>query len=71
MSGSRRSRSRRSGRVLSESHEGVGEQHGSPAGGLGGPPQQRREPHRVPGLEGLLVPPAYACMASDVPLPEA
>jgi hypothetical protein len=70
MSGSRRSRSRRSGRVLSESHEGVGEQHGSPAGGLGGPPQQR-EPHRVPGLEGLLVPPAWHRLADVLPLPEA
>jgi len=43
--------------VLAESHEGVGEQHGSPAGGLREPPRQR-EPHRPPVLQRLLVPPA-------------
>ena len=43
--------------VLAESHEGVGEQHGSPAGDLREPPR-KREPHRLPVLERLLVPPA-------------
>ena len=43
--------------VLAESHEGVGEQHGFPAGGLREPPRQR-EPHRPPVLQRHLVPPA-------------
>lgn len=44
-------------RVVSEAHEGVGEQHGAPPASLRETAHQRQA-HRVPVLQRLLVPPA-------------